>query len=107
MAIASLGQAQAKLGGTIPFKRPEDYFAPMLKNDEHMTRVRALLLKEKQRGEEAAMRRKAKESARFQKQVASERAQQRDKAKQAELEAIKVRLYHSRATATPCSHVIS
>jgi rRNA-processing protein EBP2 len=33
----------------IPTERPEDYFADMIKSDEHMTRVRKTLLQERQR----------------------------------------------------------
>lgn len=84
VALEAVGEAQRQLGGSIPFKRPDDYYADMLKSDEHMVRVKALLLKEKGRLEDAASKRKHRESAKFAKQVAAERTQERAKEKRVE-----------------------
>lgn len=100
MALAAVGDAQEALGGSIPFKRPDDYYADMLKSDEHMVRVKALLLKEKGRLDDAATKRKHRESAKFAKQVTAQRTQERAKEKRAEQAVIrKWRRLHNQTVA--------
>jgi rRNA-processing protein EBP2 len=42
----------------IPFRRPDDYFAEMIKDDKHMGKVKNVLLKEKRLMVEAGERKK-------------------------------------------------
>ncbi|KAL6047877.1 Ebp2-domain-containing protein [Balamuthia mandrillaris] len=73
----------------IPHKRPDDYFAEMVKSDQHMKKVRAKLLSEKKNLEVAAEKRKQRELKKFGKQVQAEKQQERAKQKKQQLEAIK------------------
>jgi len=74
----------------VPFDRPDDYFAEMIKDDQHMMKVRQRLIDESQkmkRSEEAAKTRMMKKYA---KKVQVEKLQARDKAKTAAIEKIKL-----------------
>lgn len=73
----------------IPFTRPDDYFAEMVKSDEHMDKLKAKLISEateKKAREEARRQRQLKK---FGKQVQHETLQQRQKEKRETLEKIK------------------
>lgn len=73
----------------VPFSRPLDYFAEMVKSDEHMDKLKNKLLKEaadKKASEEAKKQRKLKK---FGKQVQHETLQKRAKEKRDTLEKIK------------------
>jgi rRNA-processing protein EBP2 len=73
----------------IPFARPVDYFAEMVKSDEHMDKLKAKLVSEateKKAREEARRQRQLKK---FGKQVQHETLQQRQKEKRETLEKIK------------------
>lgn len=61
----------------IAWQRPADYYAEMVKSDEHMAKVKEQLLFEKQQIEAAEQRKKDRESKRFAKQVAAERKKER------------------------------
>ena len=56
----------------IPYHRPDDYYAEMVKTDEHMKKVKGVLLKEKREIEEAAERKKNRVHKKFAKQVQAE-----------------------------------
>ncbi len=73
----------------IPWRRPDDYFAEMLKTDEHMLRVKDKLLGEKARVEKSNEMRKQRESKKFAKKVQQEKLASRDKQKKEDLDAIK------------------
>uniref|UniRef100_A0A915KIQ3 rRNA-processing protein EBP2 n=1 Tax=Romanomermis culicivorax TaxID=13658 RepID=A0A915KIQ3_ROMCU len=87
--VSFVKQAQAALAETLPklhklnivTKRPEDYFAEMFKSDEHMKKVRSNLLNlqvSKQKSEAARRFREEKKFAvRIQKEVVSERQQEK------------------------------
>jgi len=65
----------------LPFTRPTDYFAEMVKSDAHMERIRQRLLDESasiKRGEE---KRKEREGKKFGKQVQMEKLQERERGK--------------------------
>lgn len=64
----------------VPHKRPNDYFAEMLKSDDHMRRVKDKLVVEKQRITAVEHRKKEREAHAFNKQAQSEKV----KAKAAE-----------------------
>ncbi|KAI7903685.1 eukaryotic rRNA processing protein EBP2-domain-containing protein [Cokeromyces recurvatus] len=74
----------------IPFSRPEDYFAEMLKSDEHMAKVRQKLLDESaaiKASEEAKRQRQLKK---FGKKVQAEKQLERQKQKAEMLDKIKL-----------------
>lgn len=78
---AAIEGRQRVLAAGIPFSRPADYFAEMVKSDEHMERVRQRLLDERagiQASEEA---RKQRELKKFGKKVQVAKLQEREKAK--------------------------
>lgn len=77
----ALGAARVAIGrmeeqGT-PWRRPPDYFAEMVKSDEHMAKVKEQLVHEQQVIEGAEQRRKQREAKKFGKQVAAERKKER------------------------------
>ncbi|TLD29647.1 hypothetical protein E2P81_ATG05941 [Venturia nashicola] len=72
------------------FTRPVDYFAEMVKSDEHMGRVKAKLVDEAAGKKAAAEARKQRDLKKFGKQVQVAKGQERDKAKRDTLEKIKV-----------------
>jgi len=73
----------------IPYTRPEDYFAEMIKTDDHMSKVKSTLLREKRHIEEAQLRTKTRMHRKFSKKAQREVQQQRQKEKKEELDAIK------------------
>ncbi|KAK4537360.1 hypothetical protein CDCA_CDCA12G3385 [Cyanidium caldarium] len=84
----------------IPHVRPDDYFAEMLKPDQHMEKVRARLTRERQAIEETRRRRAeatARTEAKKQQRKARLRQQEQHKRGMAEVEAWKAR---ERATRT-------
>ncbi|SCV03451.1 LANO_0G04214g1_1 [Lachancea nothofagi CBS 11611] len=89
-SLDAVTQAKQKLQGLrVPFKRPLDYFAEMVKSDEHMDRLKSKLVNE-------ASDRKAREDARkqrslkkFGKQVQNATLQSRLKDKKETLDRIK------------------
>lgn len=65
----------------LPFTRPSDYFAEMVKSDAHMERIRQKLLDETagiKKGEDA---RKQRDLKKFGKQVQVEKIKEREKSK--------------------------
>lgn len=65
----------------IPTQRPEDYFAQMVKTDDHMNKIRKVLL-DKQQGEERRQKiRKLRELKKYGKQVQMDTEQQKSKEK--------------------------
>ncbi|KCV69423.1 hypothetical protein H696_03853 [Fonticula alba] len=77
-ALAAILEARPKvLACGIPFERPEDFYAEMLKTDQHMSKIRKSVQDREQgmkRAEEVALIRKQK---RFGKQVQAEKLQER------------------------------
>lgn len=69
----------------LPVRRPDDYYAEMVKSDEHMKRVRSELLFEQQQLEIREERRKAREAKKYGKQVQAEKVKQRTLEKKAQI----------------------
>lgn len=73
----------------LPFLRPFDYYAEMVKSDTHMHKVKSRLLAEKQQIEEAEERRKSRDSKKIAKQVQAEKQKERAKDKKQQIESVK------------------
>lgn len=89
LEAAKLGRELVKKAGA-EFSRPEDYFAEMLKSDEHMAKIRQKLLDESaslKASEEAKRQRQLKK---FGKKVQVEKQLERQKQKSEMLEKIKL-----------------
>jgi len=63
----------------LPYKRPEDFFAEMIKTDDHMQKVKATLLKEKRLIDESTERRRVRDQKRAGNQTRILKEQQRKK----------------------------
>ncbi|KAL2211959.1 Ebp2-domain-containing protein [Sarocladium strictum] len=73
----------------VPFSRPKDYFAEMVKEDAHMEKVKAQLVQEATNKKAAAEARKLRDLKKFGKQVQVAKLQERQKEKKETLEKIK------------------
>lgn len=72
----------------MPFSRPTDYFAEMVKSDEHMGKIKKKLFDEAAAKKASAEARKQRDLKKFGKQVQVAKLQQRDKEKRETLEKI-------------------
>ncbi|XP_058085381.1 probable rRNA-processing protein EBP2 homolog [Magnolia sinica] len=89
-ALEGTRQAFEKLQSMgLPFLRPPDYYAEMVKTDNHMEKVKGRLLVEKKRIEEAEERRKAREAKRIAKEVHAQKLKERSKQKKDQIESVK------------------
>lgn len=88
LEAAKIGRAQLIKEG-VPFTRPNDYFAEMVKNDGQMEKVKARLVEEATSKKAAAEARKQRDLKKFGKQVQVAKEQERAKAKRETLEKIK------------------
>lgn len=70
------------------FSRPTDYFAEMVKSDEHMGKVKSKMVDEAANKKAAADARKQRDLKKFGKQVQVAKLQERDKAKRETLDKI-------------------
>ncbi|PON59963.1 Eukaryotic rRNA processing [Trema orientale] len=73
----------------LPFLRPADYYAEMVKTDSHMEKVKGRLLVEKRRMEEADERKKAREAKKLAKEIQAQKTKERNKQKKEEIESVK------------------
>ncbi|KAI3517597.1 hypothetical protein L1887_16812 [Cichorium endivia] len=73
----------------LPFLRPSDYYAEMVKTDSHMEKIKGRLLVEKRRMEEAEERRKARDNKKKAKEVQALKQKERVKQKKDEIESVK------------------
>lgn len=73
----------------LPFSRPKDYFAEMVKDDGHMEKVKAKLIEEATSKKASAEARKLRDLKKFGKQVQVAKLQERHKEKRETLEKIK------------------
>jgi rRNA-processing protein EBP2 len=89
-SLAAVKEAKRKLKveGT-PFARPNDYFAEMVKSEEHMGRVRQRLVDDAAGKRAATEARKQRDLKKFGKAVQVAKLQERDKAKRETLDQIK------------------
>ncbi len=74
----------------VPFSRPTDYFAEMVKSDEHMGKIKHKLTDEAANKKAAAEARKQRDLRKFGKQVQVAKLQERDKAKRETLDKINI-----------------
>ncbi|KAJ3180233.1 rRNA-processing protein and EBNA1-binding protein ebp2 [Geranomyces variabilis] len=74
----------------VPFSRPDDFFAEMVKSDEHMARVRQRLLDEAASIQASEKARKQRDLKKFGKKVQQEKLAERVKNKKSEIEKVKV-----------------
>lgn len=89
-ALEAAQRARALLRAEgVPFSRPRDYFAEMLKDDGHMEKVKAKLVEEATNKKAAAEARKLRDLKKFGKQVQVAKLQERQKQKRETLEKIK------------------
>ena len=78
-ALASAKSAISKFEEAgVPWQRPADYYAEMVKSDDHMSRVKEQLLYEQQIIETSEQRRRERETKKFGKQVAAEKKKEKD-----------------------------
>ncbi|KAI3519215.1 hypothetical protein L1887_08242 [Cichorium endivia] len=73
----------------LPFLRPSDYYAEMVKTDSHMEKIKGRLLVEKRRMEEAEERRKTRDNKKKAKEVQALKQKERVKQKKDEIESVK------------------
>jgi rRNA-processing protein EBP2 len=87
----------------VPFTRPGDYFAEMVKNDEHMDKIKKKLYEEAAGKKAAAEARRQRDLKKFGKQVQVAKLQQRAKEKRDTLEkinALKKSMFHPKTPLT-------
>ncbi|KAL3617643.1 rRNA-processing protein and EBNA1-binding protein ebp2 [Castilleja foliolosa] len=73
----------------LPFLRPSDYYAEMVKSNTHMEKVKGRLLAEKKRTEEADKRRKSRENKKLAKEIEAQKQKERTKQKKDDIESVK------------------
>lgn len=96
-ALLSANEAINRLSRqNIPCIRPDDYFAEMIKSDEHMMKIQSKLLHSKKVIEEREARSKLKEQKKLGKKIQISKLQEKLEEKKANLEAIK--LWKKRST---------
>ena len=89
-SLEAVRSARTKLKSEgVPFSRPGDYFAEMVKEDAHMEKVKAQLVQEATNKKAAAEARKLRDLKKFGKQVQVAKLQERQKEKRDTLEKIK------------------
>jgi rRNA-processing protein EBP2 len=89
-SLSAVKEARANLKAEgAPFSRPTDYFAEMVKADEHMAKIKAKLIDEAAGKKAAAEARKQRDLKKFGKQVQVAKLQERDKERKQTLEKIK------------------
>ncbi|KAJ1887043.1 RRNA processing protein [Kickxella alabastrina] len=72
----------------IPFERPVDYFAEMVKSDSHMARIRQKLLDQQQGIQNAEEAKKQRELRKYGKKIQQEKIKEREDQKKASLDKI-------------------
>lgn len=88
-ALYAAEQAKIEcLKANIPFTRPDDYFAEMLKSDEHMHKVRTKLVNEQEGIVASENAKKQREMKKFGKKVQNEKIIERAHAKKQEIEKV-------------------
>ena len=90
-SLSAVKEARALLKAEgAPFSRPKDYFAEMVKADEHMAKIKAKLVEEAASKKASAEARKQRDLKKFGKQVQVAKLQERDKERKQTMEKIKV-----------------
>lgn len=89
-SLEAVRQGRTKLRAEgVPFSRPKDYFAEMVKEDAHMEKVKAKLMEEASNKKAAAEARKLRDLKKYGKQVQVAKLQERQREKRETLEKIK------------------
>jgi rRNA-processing protein EBP2 len=89
-ALMAVHQAQLQLEALgVPHRRPDDYFAEMVKTDSHMARVKTKLIKQQTDAKESEERRNARDNKKFGKQFQVAKTQERAQKRKASMDAIK------------------
>lgn len=101
-AAVKVGVEQMK-SGNVPYVRPTDYYAEMLKPDTHMARVKDALIREKSRMTAVALRKKQQDSRKFSKQTQVAKTQQKHAEKRAHMEGLKDQRKKAQLSETPVS----
>ena len=84
-------EARTRLNGEgVPFSRPTDFFAEMVKSDEHMGKIKSKMTEEAAGKKAAAEARRQRDLKKFGKQVQVAKLQERDKAKRETLDKINI-----------------
>lgn len=94
----------------VPFTRPGDYFAEMVKNDEHMDKIKKKLYEEAAGKKAAAEARRQRDLKKFGKQVQVAKLQQRAKEKRDTLEkinALKKSMFHPKTPLTANREIVT
>lgn len=100
--LSSVKDARKKLKKEgVSFSRPADYFAEMVKSDEHMGKIKQKLIDAAAGKKAAAEARKQRDLKKFGKQVQVAKLQERAKEKRATIEQINT-LKRSEFTTSPC-----
>lgn len=73
----------------IPFRRPDDYFAEMVKDDEHMARIQKKLGLEKRRAVANETAKRQRELRKFGKQIQEQKLKEREEAKKSSINSVK------------------
>ena len=88
LSSAIAGRAALKAEG-VPFTRPNDYFAEMVKADEHMAKIKGKLIEAAAGKKASAEARKQRDLKKFGKQVQVAKLQERDKERKQTMDKIK------------------
>lgn len=90
-ALAAVKEGFRRLKDSkIPIHRPLDYYAEMIKSDEHMMRIKKKLLEETQAMENSERAKELRHAKKFGKKVQQEKLAEREKSKRDELEKVKL-----------------
>lgn len=89
LSAVQSARAQLKAEGS-PFTRPADYFAEMVKSDEHMGKIKSKLMEDAASKRASADARRQRDLKKFGKQVQHEKLQERAKSKREMLDKVKV-----------------
>ncbi|CUA68842.1 rRNA-processing protein EBP2 [Rhizoctonia solani] len=89
-ALDTANAARSKFNAAkLPFSRPSDYFAEMVKSDSHMERIRQRLLDERAGIQKSEAAKKQRELKKIGKQVQVEKLKEREKGKKEMVERVK------------------
>jgi rRNA-processing protein EBP2 len=89
-SLSAVQEARKQLKAEgVPFTRPTDYFAEMVKADEHMAKIKAKLIDEAASKKASAEARKQRDLKKFGKQVQVAKLQERDKERKQTMDKIK------------------
>ncbi|KAJ2233990.1 RRNA processing protein [Coemansia sp. RSA 1722] len=87
LEAAILGKQQVLKTG-VPFERPSDYFAEMVKSDSHMAKIRQKLLDQQKGIQNAEEAKKQRQLRKYGKKIQQEKIKEREDQKKAALEKI-------------------